>query len=249
MKHLSFITVVYDDLEGLSNTLESLKKNIFMHKQWFEVLVIDGSEKEEINDLCSKFLDLNINLISESDRGIYDAMNKGIDASEGSYLWFINSGDKLSIRVDDEFNKYLSSNLDLIFLGYRRRYKNKTLSENLPKRRSLELGMPTVHQSIIYNNALLKDKNKYRLDLKICSDYEHFSRISALPKKTLFIDQIAIDFDCNGISSRKPLLLIFESFSITMKSKLKLYQKTYVLIRTLAAVIIFQIKRFTYEIF
>ena len=86
----SIITVVRNDLNGILNTYNSLKNQSYANYEW---VVIDGNSsdgtKEFLQNLDCKF----INYISESDNGIYDAMNKGIIICKNMYILFLNAGD------------------------------------------------------------------------------------------------------------------------------------------------------------
>lgn len=97
MKKLSIITVNYNNLEGLKRTVESVISQTW---QDFEYIVIDGGS----TDGSAEYLEsqrAKINYwISESDSGIYNAMNKGIKVATGEYLLFLNSG--------DHFNEFAS---------------------------------------------------------------------------------------------------------------------------------------------
>lgn len=87
---LSIVTINYNNLSGLINTVESVIKQTWLD---FEYIIIDGGSTdgsvEYLNEKSSNF-DF---FISELDLGIYDAMNKGIKVAKGDYLLFLNSGD------------------------------------------------------------------------------------------------------------------------------------------------------------
>jgi len=90
MPVLTVITVVCNAREAFRNTLKSLDKQTVRD---YEYIVIDGKSKDGTLEELSNFPDLIAKVISESDRGIYDAMNKGIALAKGKYLYFLNAGD------------------------------------------------------------------------------------------------------------------------------------------------------------
>ena len=96
---LSVITVCYNSSNVLPATIDSL-----LIQTWtqFEYLVIDGASKDETGPLLdhtrSLFLEKKIPFrsVSEPDKGIYDAMNKGVRMARGKWLLFLNAGDLLA---------------------------------------------------------------------------------------------------------------------------------------------------------
>jgi putative colanic acid biosynthesis glycosyltransferase WcaE len=91
---LTIATVVRNDLEGLRRTLESGRRWMGSVEWW----VIDGSSDRRIRTYLSTHCD--IRWISETDNGIYDAMNKALDRATGDYLLFLNAGDTLHSSFD-----------------------------------------------------------------------------------------------------------------------------------------------------
>jgi glycosyltransferase involved in cell wall biosynthesis len=88
---VTIITVNYNDDKKLQKTIESVVNQSFTD---FEYIVVDGRSTDRSIDILKRYIG-KINWVSEDDRGIYDAMNKGILLSSGTYLNFLNSGDCL----------------------------------------------------------------------------------------------------------------------------------------------------------
>jgi glycosyltransferase involved in cell wall biosynthesis len=96
---LSIITINYNNLSGLEKTIQSVLNQTLKN---FEFIIIDGGSTDgskEYNQEKNEFIDC---WVSESDNGIYHAMNKGIKMAKGEYCLFLNSGDYL---VDSEVSK------------------------------------------------------------------------------------------------------------------------------------------------
>jgi len=90
---VSIITVVYNGAEVLERTLLSVNSQTYPH---IEYIIVEGASKDGTLDLIQRYESLFDTLISEPDRGLYDAMNKGINAATGDFVWFLNAGDEIA---------------------------------------------------------------------------------------------------------------------------------------------------------
>jgi glycosyltransferase involved in cell wall biosynthesis len=94
-RRLSVVTISKDNADGLRRTLLSLREQD-LTRELFEVLVIDSASSDGTDDVVRTFGDLPLIFVSEPDRGVYDAMNKGWRLASGDYFHFLNAGDRLS---------------------------------------------------------------------------------------------------------------------------------------------------------
>lgn len=191
---ISIITINYNNGEGLGRTLHSV-----VNQTWkeFEYIVIDGGSTDgskEIIEEYSKDIDY---WISEPDMGIYNAMNKGILASKGNYLLFINSGDELfDLNVLDKNIEYIHTE-DLIYfdiyLIFSDKEKYHYYPESINFRTFIEgsIGHPTT----FIKRDLFKRIGYYDETLHIVADWKFF--LEAIVK-----------FNC----SRKKVNAVFSKF-------------------------------------
>lgn len=93
---LSVITINYNNAGGLRKTMESVTRQTFAD---FEYIVIDGGSTDGSAEIIREYADKVSYWVSEPDRGIYHAMNKGVKAARGEYCALLNSGD---IYVDEQ---------------------------------------------------------------------------------------------------------------------------------------------------
>ena len=87
---LSIITINYNNVEGFRKTAES---GLSQSNKDFEWIVIDGGSQDGSKELIEQYAEYISYWVSESDKGVYHAMNKGIAKARGTWLQFLNSGD------------------------------------------------------------------------------------------------------------------------------------------------------------
>ena len=170
---LSVITINYNNVVGLERTLKSVcaQKNCN-----FEFLVIDGDSNDGSKEIIEKYESkLNIK-ISEPDKGIYNAMNKGIAKSSGSYLLFINSGDELNGEDALQNAMPLLDGTDIIFgnlmLISKESENLKLYPDKLTFQYFLNESLP--HPATFIKKKLLNDAGGFDEHLKVCSDWKFF---------------------------------------------------------------------------
>lgn len=172
---ISIVTICYNDAEGLVTTLDSLEYCKSIND--VEVVVIDGGSNDNTLNIIKDNNELIDHYISESDSGIYNAMNKGISLCAGEYIIFMNAGDAFvrkttieeiieQINKEPDFDIYYS---DAIYVG---KYGEHIHSAN---HELIMSKMPFNHQStVIRRNLHLTIL--YNEFYKISSDYDFFLR-------------------------------------------------------------------------
>lgn len=204
--NLSIITINKNNADGLHITIESVIAQTYND---FEFIVIDGASTDSSIQLLRN-LDTrdrrNVSWISEPDRGVFHAMNKGIQQAKGDYLLFLNSGDFLVDNhvLQNVFCKCRFS--EDILCGSCRITQNGTTIHitNPPKFFKFSDFYKTsiAHQSTFIKRTLFDKYGLYREDLKLMSDWEFWIRTIILGKVTTTnIDVLISDYNLNGISS------------------------------------------------
>ena len=89
---ISVITVVYNGIDLLRGTMESVFAQTYPN---IEYIIIDGNSNDGTLELIKENESKITKWISEPDKGLYDAMNKGIKLATGDFLWFMNAGDRI----------------------------------------------------------------------------------------------------------------------------------------------------------
>lgn len=201
---LSIITVNLNNKDGLPKTIDSVISQTFKDFEW---IVIDGGSTDGSKELIEKYSDHISYWVSEPDNGIYNAMNKGIKASKGEYLLFLNSGDIIneSTTLEDVFNLYPE---DDIVTGQVINIDTQKLLRVYNKSLFMQLYNNTLnHQGTFIKRSLFKDR-LYDETLRIVSDWKFWLQTIIWGNaSTKVIDVIVSQQEMNGISNGKNPLL------------------------------------------
>jgi len=198
---ISIITINYNNKNGLEKTLRSVFEQAFTD---FEYIVIDGGSTDGSLDLIKERSDKLSLWVSEPDRGIYHAMNKGMAAAKGEYLLFLNSGDWLS-DAHSLGNFFAEpANADIISADINVVDGEKSFIKCYPEKiRFSYLATDSLpHPATLIRRKLFDKVGPYDESLKIASDWKFF--ILALCKYNASYEHkniVATNYDYTGISS------------------------------------------------
>lgn len=167
---LSIVTINWNNAAGLERTMHSLHSQSSSRFEW---VFVDGNSTDDSFRLAKVFARTGDQIISESDAGIYNAMNKGARLANGSHVLFLNSGDVFAdIKAIEKINSDLQSQSDLIMYGFEVRGKVR-----MPKPTWRRFwSMPTSHQAMVLNRKILLAQ-PYDESYRFAADFEHFLRI------------------------------------------------------------------------
>ncbi len=160
---ISIITIVYNGVDLLEGTIQSVASQSYSN---IEYLIIDGGSKDGTLDLIHKHGETISKWISEPDKGLYDAMNKGLKLATGDFVWFMNAGDH--ILKPDTVEKMVAAcqpNTDIIYgevmlVNEERQYqgtRSELTTQKLPAQlnwKSLNKGMVVCHQGFLPKRSL-----------------------------------------------------------------------------------------------
>jgi glycosyltransferase involved in cell wall biosynthesis len=195
---VTVITVTYNAEKYIDRTILSVinQKNISV-----ELIIIDGKSTDSTLDIVSKYKDNISCIISEADKGIFDAMNKGIIHATGDWINFMNAGD---ILVDDfVLSKMFSdSHSDIAVLYGNNVFRNKIDYAATPITLSYGYIM-ACHQSMFFNRNLLGTELNYKNTIfKYACEYELLARINKLGFKFKFLPVLVCNYADGGISTK-----------------------------------------------
>lgn len=205
---ISVITATWNSQQTVADTLRSLDAQLY---QDTEYLVIDGASTDNTLDIVRSHGGRVDKLISEPDQGIYDALNKGIEAATGDIVGFLHSDDvyannKVLAKIAEAF---ATTNVDAIYgdLDYVSKDENDRLVRHWKshpfKRRKLRYGWMPPHPTFYMRTQLYRDLGGFDLRFKIAADYDSLLRYLWKNQITVgYIPEVLVKMRLGGASNR-----------------------------------------------
>lgn len=219
----SIITVTYNAEKVLEDTIQSV---VFQTYRNVEYILVDGNSKDNTLAIIHKYRDRITHIISEPDKGLYDAMNKGIHLATGDYVCFLNAGDELH---DPETLQKMTYTLkgkelpDVIYgetaiiddKGHFIRMRRLSAPDQLTWK-SFKQGMLVCHQAF-FARRTLAIQNLYDLQYRFSADFDWCIRIMKQSQTLHNTRLILIDYLNEGMTSRNHKASLKERFRIMTK--------------------------------
>lgn len=214
----SIITVTYNAASTLPPTIASVMEQTC---DLYEMIVVDGASTDGTLDLLRECTHANLRWISEPDKGIYDAMNKGIAMAEGEYVIFLNAGDRFAsaetlqlladAAMDDDFPGIIYGQTDIVdsdgrVLGPRHLRAPEVLTLD-----SFKDGMTVCHQAFV---TLRKITGFYNLDYRFSADYDWCIRCLQHSRRNHYVDETIIHYLSEGMTTANMKASLRERFNI-----------------------------------
>lgn len=170
---ISIITVNYNNLEGLQKTIESVSSQTW---QAFEHIIIDGGSTDGSVAYIESKSDRFAYWVSEPDKGVYQAMNKGIAQASGDYLLFLNSGDHFfSAKVLEQNHQAIKDQV-IIYFNLQVVEGNQVFIKEYPELLSFSYFVKDTlpHPATFIAKVAFEKTNLYNEDFRILSDWKFF---------------------------------------------------------------------------
>ena len=233
---ITVVTVCFNAESVIEETLKSVLNQTYPS---LEYIIIDGKSKDRTCCIIKKYEPLFIQkgflfrFISEKDKGIYDAMNKGIELATGKWINFMNAGDKFCTPtvIEEVFSRRIADDIKAV---YGNTFMIKKNSRKLFRSEAPHIileRMVAFHQSIFTDVQDMK-KHPFCPDYKIASDYHYMYQLYRRNGKFLPLSVNIADFDAeNGVSSINKIACRWECAKIagidhTWQCRIKLARKT-----------------------
>lgn len=205
---ISIITAVYNNRENIEETLISVKNQSYRN---IEYIVIDGASNDGTTEIIKAYNDSITILRSEPDKGIYDALNKGIEVATGDYIGFLHSDDVFATNSTIELlsNSLSTTTTDGIYgdLLYIDKYDSSKIIRSWKSKpfhiKNIYFGWMPAHPTLFLKREVYKKHGLFDTTFKISADYDFMIRI--LQDKSLrfeYIQQIITKMRTGGTSNR-----------------------------------------------
>lgn len=225
---ISIVTVCYNAVDTIEKTIHSVINQTYDN---IEYIIVDGASTDGTLDIIKKYEEYVTRWVSEPDKGIYDAMNKGIALATGEWINFMNAGDVFfDNKVLSRVANYADKDADVLFgdvacLIDEKLYRLNAVPfyEHLPLHHSMGFN----HQSTFVKTRLAKII-KFDLKYKLAADYNMI--ITIYREGGVFKqlhDTIIAVYDTNGISSKKFRLHLYETLMVDRPAHIVNLLKSY----------------------
>lgn len=215
MPTLTIITVTYNAERFLEPTIQSIAAQTYPN---IEYIIVDGASKDGTVDIMKKYPAVITHWVSEPDKGLYDAMNKGLQMATGDYIMVLNAGDLLDepTTIEKTFancagedvlygdTKIIDTNYQ--FVGMR----HFTPPEHLTWK-SFQQGMVVCHQSVISKKEITPT---YDLTYRIAADIDWAIRLLKNAKSSKNVHLVITQFMQDGVSTLHRRAGIEERFKV-----------------------------------
>jgi glycosyltransferase involved in cell wall biosynthesis len=204
---ISIITVCFNSVKTIESAIQSVIQQNYVD---LEYIIIDGGSNDGTIEIIKKYRDKISKYISEPDRGIYDAMNKGIGMATGEIVGILNSDDLFnnenvisSIVSVFQKGKYLNAVIaDVVFFNGNNKVIRNYSSKNWSGKKFAWGFMPP-HPSFFCKRSVYEEFGLYKIDYKIAADYEiliRFLLINEINYK--YVSMITTKMRLGGASSK-----------------------------------------------
>ncbi|HMG14032.1 MAG TPA: glycosyltransferase family 2 protein [Saprospiraceae bacterium] len=221
-KKLSVITVVFNGADTIETTIQSVVNP--KHPD-VEYIVVDGGSNDGTLEFIQDSGDLVDTWVSDRDKGLYDAMNKGMLLAKGEFIWFINSGDQIyDNQTIEKLIPSLNEETDIVYgevmiidndkqpLGTRSELTVHKLPDVLIWQ-SMQYGMNVCHQGFIVRKKIAP---LYRLD-NLCADIEWVIECLKNSRKNVKLDFLFAKYLAGGLSKKKWQQSMIDRFLVLKK--------------------------------
>lgn len=217
----SIITITYNAGESLRPTLESIQSQTFGD---YEHIIIDGASKDDTLAIAEEYPDKRRKVYSEPDKGLYDAMNKGLRKATGEYVLFLNAGDSFHDKdVLTDYARLAGKDVDIIYAdtfivdGDRNVTGKRHLS--VPKRltrKSFSNGMLVCHQAFMMRREKAPE---YDLQYRFSADYDWTVKCLGATdaSRCRNVGRFCIDYLSDGMTDKNHKASLKERFIIMSK--------------------------------
>ena len=205
---ISIITVTFNRANVIHNAIEGVLRQKYKN---YEYIIVDGASTDHTIDILKEYepkFNGRMRWISEPDRGLYDAINKGIRMATGDVVGIINSDD--FFHIDDSFNiiadAFENEDIEAVYGDTRLLFDNGREKINSCagfRTWMYRIGMMPGHQSFYIKKSIFEKNGYYKLGYKIAADFELLTRFMYVNKiKVKYVPKAYFTFRMGGVSTQ-----------------------------------------------
>ena len=222
---ISLITVCFNSSATIKDTLESVLKQTYDN---YEYLIIDGLSKDNTIDIVMSYekkFKGKLKIVSEKDKGLYDAMNKGIKLATGDIIGIVNSDDVLAHEnvfknVIDNIGDYDGVYSNLLMLDEKLEKPYRLLKSN---KVSKKMGWHMPHPTLYLRKDVYKKYGYFNLDYRIAADLDFMLRLINNNVNLKYVDDYFVYMRSGGVSTAG-----LKGYYKNFKESYKVLKKNYV---------------------
>ena len=202
--YFSLITVSYNSGETIERTIKSVLNQSCKD---FEYIIVDGASTDSTMDIVKKYekifenSNIKFRVTSEPDKGIYDAMNKGIRMSSGILIGIVNSDDYYTDHALEDVKNVADLNPDIgIFHGIMREFDEGGTVRYIGYSSSVLPQKMIPHPTCFIRKKVYEENGLYDDSLKYAADYDYILRANKKGVKFLLLESVISNFSLMGVS-------------------------------------------------
>ncbi len=210
MIKISIITITHNSERTILQTLQSVHQQTYPN---LEHIIIDGSSTDSTLQIIEQYKDSIAYCISEPDKGIYDALNKGIAAATGDVIGILNSDDMFASReaVAHIAQAFEQNDIEVLYgdLEYCKIIPNtpkqiiRQWKSNPFRKKDLRYGWMPPHPTLYCRKEIFAQNGTYNDTYTIAGDYDFMLRLFQLPSlKSFYLPEVLVTMRTGGISNR-----------------------------------------------
>jgi glycosyltransferase involved in cell wall biosynthesis len=222
---ISLITVAFDRQETITDTIMSVKAQTYTN---FEYIIIDGASTDNTLAIIKQYSDVISSYVSEPDKGIYDAMNKGIAKANGDIIGFINADDILANPdvLQAVADTFVQNDIDACYadLEYVEQFNLNKVKRywhsSIFKRGSFSKGWSPPHPTFYVKKSIYQQFGTFSLNYKLGNDIELMLRFLERYKiKSLYVPNLWVKMRMGGVSNQSISNIIQQNIEIIKAAK------------------------------
>ncbi|MBO9673055.1 MAG: glycosyltransferase [Sphingobacteriaceae bacterium] len=219
-KSKAYFTIIIPTLNSEATLQECLISIFEQSFQNFEIIIVDGHSSDQTQIVANNF-GSKVKILEAKTKGIYNAMNEGIDIATGEWVYFLGSDDKL-------YNKQVLKNVHDFVFGTKVQLVNGTVMGTDSKKVTRSPNKLSLirtgfhHQAFFYSKTLFDNNTRFDAKFKVSADY-YFTLVELLHKKRDygFVDSVICEYGEKGFSSANVDYLFFSKHYAIIKDSTK----------------------------